>query len=86
MYKVVAIIMLAAFFLISQNIYALNLNLQSIDQEFSEAILVDRDTGDTWIAMEGDTIQEWLVIEINENSSLSGLDYLLLRNFGDGFE
>ena len=68
MYKTIAMMIICALFLVSQNTYALNLNLQSIDQKLSEATLIDRDTGDTWIAMEGDYIGDWRVTEINENS------------------
>ena len=43
--KIVLTITIAILFISLQNANALNLSLRSIDTEFSEAILLDRDTG-----------------------------------------
>lgn len=53
-----------------QNAFAFNLNIESINKESGEATLIDRDTENEWVVTEGDEIEGWIIMEINDNNVL----------------
>lgn len=69
MYKIILTIIIALL-LCAQSASALNLNLKSIDEDRQEATLLDRDTENEWVVTEGDEIEGWVIMEINENNVL----------------
>ena len=64
MYKCLIIIFLTAF-IFAHSAYAQSFRVISISEDL-EAVLVDRETDEEWVASEGDEIEGWTIVEVTK--------------------
>ena len=62
------IMTVAALFsvILTQNLFADDIRVLSIKEDH-QVLLRDADTGEEWLAMEGDSIEGWIIISIEKN-------------------
>ena len=57
---------LFAFFLVAQSDQSENLKVLEITEE-QQVLIKDYDTGEEWLALEGDEIKGWVITSVKEN-------------------